>query len=366
MRVLYLSEFFHPYLGGPETLSAALLPEMARRGHEVLAVSSHGDVPLPDEGSWRGVTLRREPWREALQSRRPALVGDMARRLAAIKRSFDPDVIHLGAVGPSALFHLRSAEAAAVPALATVQTELPSLGDGTISLRVLRASRWTRFVSRRLMESICARIPDLRGRGSVIYSFFPDGDAPVQPLPFEPPRVLCLGRLIPDKNVALAIEAFAIARRSVSGMRLVIAGEGPERAELARRAERLEVSGLVDVRGRVEPGEVPSLLNECTALLISSVREGLPHAAIAAATMGRPIIATRVGSIDEAVVHESTGLLVEPSAKDLADGILRLVRDPGEAARMGARARARARAVFDRGKCVDAFEALYRRMRADG
>jgi len=364
VRVLYLSEFFHPYLGGPEVLSAALLPEMVRRGHEVLAVSSHGDEPLADEESWRGVTIRRQPWRRALESHRPALVGDMVRRLAALKRSFEPDVIHLGAVGPSAVFHLRTAQAAPVPALATVQTELPSLADGAIAFRVLRASRWTRFVSRRLMESVCERISGLRGRASVIYSFFSDGDVPVQPLPFEPPRVLCLGRLTTDKNVALAIEAFATARHCFPEMRLVIAGEGPERADLGRRAERLGVSGAVDFRGRVEPGEVSSLLNECTALLISSLREGLPHAAIAASTMGRPIVATRVGSIDEVVVDGATGLLVEPAAAALASGILRLLRDPREAARMGARARGRARDVFDRTKCVDAFEALYDRMRA--
>jgi glycogen(starch) synthase len=286
------------------------------------------------------------------------------RRLAAVKQTFSPHVIHLGMLGPSAFLHLRSAQAAPAPALATVQNERLSFAGGTIARRVLHSSQWIRFVSRRLMESACARFPELRDRASVIYSFFPDDGTPARPLPFDPPRLLCLGRLVAHKNVAAVIDAFAAAQPEFPAMRLVIAGEGPERDTLVRRAERLGVARAVEFRGRVEPGDVASLLNECTALLIASRREGLPHAAIAAATMGRPIIATRVGSIDEALIHESTGLLVEPSAAALAGAILRLLREPLEAERMGARARARAREVFDRSKCVDAFEVLYERARA--
>jgi glycosyltransferase involved in cell wall biosynthesis len=365
VRVLYLSEFFHPYLGGVEVLSAALLPEIARRGHQVLVVTSHGDRDLPDEEEWRGVTIRRQPWRHVLESRRTRIVNETTLRLATIKRSFAPDVIHLGAIGPSLFFHLRSAQAVRAPTLATVQTERLAVDGATIAARVLRESRWVRFVSRRLMTAVCGRIPELRDRASVIYSFFPNGDTPPRPLPFAPPRLLCLGRLIPDKNLSLALEAVATARRSLPQIRLTIAGEGPQHDELVRLAERLELSGAVEFRGRVEPAEVPSLINQCTALLISSLREGLANAAIAAATMGRPIVATRVGSIDEVLIDGATGLLVEPSAAALAAGILRLVRDPEEAARMGARARARAGDLFDRDKCVDAFEVLYERIRAD-
>jgi len=364
VRVLYLSDFFWPYLGGPEVLSAALLPEIVRRGHEVLAVSSHGDRPLPDEERWRGVSILRLPLRCALESAQVRTVGDTLRRFIAARRAFAPDVIHLGMVGPAALFHLQSSRGSRVPTLATVQTELRSLRPGTTARRLLRAASWVRFVSRRLLEMTCKEMPELREKASVIYSFFPGENSPESPLPFDPPRLLYLGRLIEEKNVALILGAFANVQSAHPGVRLIIAGEGSAGEALVQRARDLGLRGCVDFLGRVEPAAVPALLNECTALLLASAREGLPTAAIAAAMMGRPVVATRVGSVDEVVVHESTGLLVEASAGAMRDGIARLLGDAEEAARMGARARDRARQLFDRRRCVDAFETLYEQTRA--
>jgi glycosyltransferase involved in cell wall biosynthesis len=364
VRVLYLSDFFWPYIGGPEILSAALLPEMACRGHEVLAVSSHGDRSLPDEEPWRGVSILRLPLRRAIESGQARLVGDTLRRFIAVAREFSPDVIHLGMVGPVMLFHLQSARMIRVPTLATVQTELRSLRPGTMAWRLLHAASWIRFVSSRLLEMTCGQIPELRKKASVLYSFFPSETTRVSPVPVGPPRLLYLGRLIEEKNLTLILEAVSKVRSAYPQVRLVIAGEGPERETLVRRTEDLGLCGLVDFLGQVEPTAVPALLNECTALVLSSTREGLPTAAIAAATMGRPIVATRVGSIDEVVVHESTGLLVDSSVGALSEGILGLLRDPKAAALMGARAQDRARILFDRQRCIDAFENLYEQIRA--
>jgi len=364
VRILYLSDFFWPYIGGPEVLSAVLLPEMARRGHDMLVVTSHGDRPLPDHEHWRGVAIHRLHCRRALESQHAATIGDLIRKVIDLKRTFSPHVIHLGMIGPAMVFHLQSSRQVPVPTLATVQTDLRSFGHDTVASQLLRASRWVRFVSARLLESTCAHIPELRSKASVIYSFFPIEEGPTSPLPFDPPRLLCLGRLSPEKNLPLALEAFARVRSVFPAVRLVVAGEGPECGTLVQRVQALGLLGSVEFLGRVEPDAVPAILKACTALLVSSLREGLPTAAIAAALLGRPIVATRVGSIDEVVVHASTGLLVEPSSDALGEAVIRLLRDPQQASQMGIRARERARERFDQRRCIDAFEAVYEAIRS--
>jgi glycosyltransferase involved in cell wall biosynthesis len=80
--------------------------------------------------------------------------------------------------------------------------------------------------------------------------------------------------------------------------------------------------------------------------------------------MGRPVVAVRSGGLGEIVEHERTGLLVDADCGELANAVATLLEQPARAAQMGAAAWRRARSVFAEQRCVDAYDALYRRLAA--
>jgi glycogen(starch) synthase len=79
--------------------------------------------------------------------------------------------------------------------------------------------------------------------------------------------------------------------------------------------------------------------------------------------MARPVIAGRVGGLPEVVVHDQTGLLVESeNSQALAQAMISLLTQPSQAVRMGQAARERAQAIFGWERCVNAYDALYRKL----
>ncbi len=101
-------------------------------------------------------------------------------------------------------------------------------------------------------------------------------------------RFLAVGRLAPQKNFALLVDAFA--RIATPEDQLVIAGEGPCRAALERRVSRLGLTAQVLMPGHVS--DVAQLYRKSDALVLSSDYEGVPGVVIEALAAGLPIAAT--------------------------------------------------------------------------
>jgi glycogen(starch) synthase len=362
VRVLYWSELFWPYIAGAEVFSASLLPALQERGHEVTVVTSHDYLELPDGGSYKGIPIHRLSFRKTLTDGDIDLLIEIRRQVAELKKTLKPDLIHLYGVNPSALFHLSTADAHPAPLLVTMNQEiLPSEGAGqnTLMGRVLHAADRVTCVSGAVLEQVREWVPEVRDRSSVLYHGL-DVPPPPQPLPSDPPHLVCLGRLVPAKGFDLALEALASLLRRFPGVRLTIAGDGSEREALEQQAARLSVEEAVAFVGWVEPDEVPAMLATATAVLMPSRREGLPMVGIQAAMMGRPIVAARVGGLPEIVVNGQTGLLVEKEdSHALAEAIGYLLDRPERAVQLGQAARQRAQEVFDWQRCVDAYDALY-------
>ena len=161
-----------------------------------------------------------------------------------------------------------------------------------------------------------------------------------QPLPFEPPRLLCIGRLSPEKGFDLAVTAFATVVQRFPRARLLIAGDGVSRFELEQLVAKQGIRHCVDFLGWVKPAEVLPLINGSTMVLMPSRQESLPMVALEAALMARPVVATRVGGLPEVVEHEQSGLLVETEdSQAFGEAIESLLRQPTLAVRMGQVAR---------------------------
>jgi glycogen(starch) synthase len=140
-----------------------------------------------------------------------------------------------------------------------------------------------------------------------------------------------------------------------------VAGDGPLRADLERRATRAGLRESIDFTGWVVPDRVMALINEHAVVIMPSRRDSMPLVALEAAAMARPVVATRVGGLPEIVAHEETGLLAgADDVPALADAASRLLANPDQAARMGQAARARAAERFSWDGHVASYDALYR------
>jgi alpha-1,3-rhamnosyl/mannosyltransferase len=159
----------------------------------------------------------------------------------------------------------------------------------------------------------------------------------------EEPYVLFLGNDKPHKNLDGALAAFARVAAAGLPHRLVLAGGASERRESrAAAAEAAGIGGrLVDL-GVVPGADVAPLLAGAAALAMPSFLEGFGLPVLEAQAVGTPVVCSDRGGLPEAAGDAALVVrLEEPGA--LADGLLRVLTDPGLAARLSARGRERAR-----------------------
>ena len=144
---------------------------------------------------------------------------------------------------------------------------------------------------------------------------------------FDGPTLVFAGRLTAQKSLELAVDACGSA-----GVRLVVVGDGPERA-------RLEALGGADYVGPRPRNEVLELFLAADASILSSSWENFPHGVVESLAVGTPVIATAVGGVAEVVTDGENGLLVAPGdAAALTAAIRRYLDEPGLAERLRAAA----------------------------
>jgi sugar transferase (PEP-CTERM/EpsH1 system associated) len=168
-----------------------------------------------------------------------------------------------------------------------------------------------------------------------------------------------VGRLDRIKDYPTVLRALERFSGGCSSWRLLIAGEGAERAALqAQAAESRALRGRVLFLGPWK--RVPELLNALDAYVLSSTFEGLSNSLLEAMASGTAVLATRAGGNPELVVEGESGLLFPAGdAEALADGLTRLCHCEEERHRLGAAAESRVAREFSLSVMVDQYEALY-------
>ena len=177
-------------------------------------------------------------------------------------------------------------------------------------------------------------------------------------LPLEVPVMMFVGRLTAVKRPDRLVEAFGMVLERIPEAVLAVAGEGELLEEVRRSVERLGDS----VRLLGWQSDVGRLYAAADLVVISSDNEGMPMTLIEAAMAGVPGVTTDVGSASEVVVHGSTGLVVAPDARDLADAIVALLVDDERRSDMGRAAAEQAIVRFGAARLVADHVALYRRI----
>ena len=168
----------------------------------------------------------------------------------------------------------------------------------------------------------------------------------------------CVARLEPVKNHAMLFEAARILKQRGERFRLRLVGEGTLWRDYECLCRRLGIDDRVEFLGYRD--DLPALLSETDIAVLTSIKEGLPRAALEAMAMGVPVVATRVTGTREAVRHGETGLLVElGDVAGLAAALALLIGHPDLRARMGCQARRVAEEQFSETDVVRSLWSIY-------
>ena len=168
-----------------------------------------------------------------------------------------------------------------------------------------------------------------------------------------------VGRLDAMKAHDILLRAIA----QVDHVNAIILGEGSERQNLERLAEELGIRERVQFPGWVN--EPRSWLPKFDVVAMPSRSEGFPLAMVEAMLAARPVIATRVGSMPEAVIDGKTGILIEKNDAIALANALKLLRDhPEVRVQMGKDAREMALANFTVEAMTEKYESLWRELKA--
>jgi colanic acid/amylovoran biosynthesis glycosyltransferase len=154
----------------------------------------------------------------------------------------------------------------------------------------------------------------------------------ISPLETGRRRLVCVGRLSKEKGQLLLVQALARARgRAGQAFELVLAGDGPQRAEVEALASTLGVSDCLRITGWLDAAGVQKELDAATALVVPSLSEGLPVVIMEAMACQRPVIAPYLAGIPELVLDGETGWLFPASDIDaLAEAILACLEAPAQ------------------------------------
>lgn len=274
-----------------------------------------------------------------------------------------PDLIHVnlctpwaGAIGLSAALSL--------PEVRVIRVDQLPLRT-TAALELWR----TRFLSLRVDAHVAVgqasarRMEDFYalGRDSVIS--IPNGvpDPGISsPLPTTPPGEMVvgsIGRLDAMKAHDILLRAVA----QVAGIRVVILGEGEARSSLEQLIQDLGLGDRVQLPGWVENPQ--AFLTKFDVVALPSRSEGFPLAMVEAMLAGRPVIATQVGSMPEAIIEGETGLLVEKNdIAGLANALSYLRDRPEERLRFGQQAREKAVTHYTVTAMTQQYESLWEKV----
>jgi len=340
VRVVVVSGIWPPDVGGPASHAPALADALVEAGHTVEVVTTADLAPdtQPYPVHWvardrpaplRHLAVAREV-RRAAQGADRVYATTMVRR-AALGAALGRRPLVVKLVADEAYERERRAGRFA-GTLEEFQAERRGL-----RLRFLRATRTAALRRARCIVVPSAYLRQIAigwgldpSRVDVVPN--PAPEVPEHPTRDEARATLGIdgfalgvaGRLTAQKALGDTLEALA----RVPDVALLVLGDGPERAELERRAGELGLADRVRFLGAGTRDDVIALFRAVDAALLTSAWENLPHTLLEALATGTPVIATAVGGIPEVVRDGKNGLLVPPrDVAGIASAIERLVRD---------------------------------------
>lgn len=333
-RVAIVSDWALPRKGGIETHIQALAKNLRQRGVDATILTSQ---PGPDEID--GVRIERIDCARlplAGIAISPTLVRMLRERLAA--GGYDIVHIQTSIVAPFCAAAVPAAHSLGLPMVLTFHSVMRTMPSFIAGLD--RLTGWTGWNIE--MNAVSNRV------AREVRRAFPSHEVGILPNGFDhafwsaqsddgrsEDRLLIVSamRLTMRKRPTALVEAFARAAQDNPRLHLVIAGDGPQKSMLERKARKLGIADRISLPGWLPATELRDLYRGGSVFVMPSVKESFCIAALEARAAGLPVIANRNAGIADFVADRLSGLLVDDDAA-MARAIARLSGDEKLRARL--------------------------------
>lgn len=364
-------------VGGSGVVATELSFALARRGHEVHIISSQ------EPFRWRtdaGVSFDRVQVPSYPLFHEPQYVLALTNHMVRVARERDLDILHAHYALPHAtaayLAHkvaeTRMGDRAPRTVTTLHGTDITLVGSDPSFAEVVAFSIEQSHAVTTVSESL--RQDTFRTLGvkrdiQVIHNFLdcehyrrtPDPELRQALLGTADRVVMHVSNFRPVKRVDRVLDAFVRIRASVNA-RLVMVGDGPDRAGLEESVENLGLSDAVSFVG--ERHDLVALLSSADLFLLTSAQESFGMAAMEAMACGTPVVASRVGGLPEVITDGVTGFLCDQDDADaMAARGVTLLTDTALHERIAAAGALTVRRHFCEDVIVPQYEALYERVR---
>jgi glycosyltransferase involved in cell wall biosynthesis len=398
-RVLFLTESFHPVLGGGERHIRALGRDLARTGTPVIVLTRRGEDGWPADETFEGMHIVRVPPPGPGRAGKYRMVPHVLAALHRLRRAYDVLVVRgTRVLGLPGVLAARAAGKRVI-----LQPEVNGEMSGEVYTwgqpfahtalgRAIRAGTGARNLLLRDADGFVAMSHLIReeflaaGVPAEKVAHIPHG---IDTVRFHPPSaeerqtararfglradacvIAYTGRLLRGKGLENLLAAFAKVAAEVPSGHLLIVGSGAGQAlsvedDLRAAVARAGLGARVTFTGRLD--DVSEALRAADVFAFPSVYEALGLSLIEAAATGLPAVGARTGGIVDVIEDGASGWLVAPGDVDaLAARLRALALDAAARARLGARGRAIAEARFDERRALVRYRALLGEVAARG
>jgi glycosyltransferase involved in cell wall biosynthesis len=383
VRILFCIAQFHPIVGGAERQAHALAQRLIERGHQVVVLTRWR------KGWARHETIGTIPVKRGIRTVDYGPLYPLTYAAGVMQALREhrgwADVVHVTNIYLEAFVAVATRRWHGIPivvrpACAGYYGDLARLerfrvwpvypGPGKISVRkfvrlVTRADAFIANSQGLRDELVGAGFPAGRilqiPNGVDVDRFRPASDVARtrRALQLPPgPLVVFAGRLDPQKGLNTLIAAVEPLLRATPELRVLLLGDGPQRAALDAQIRDGGLGDRVLLGGLVE--DVAPYLRAADVFVLPSVGEGMPNALLEAMAAGLPCVASGIGGCTDVITDGRNGLLVPPQdSRALRQALARLLGDGDLRTRLGRAARERVLAGFSLSSMVDAYEACY-------
>jgi len=358
MRILMISNSYHPVVGGVEVSMSIFRRGLIEAGHEV-----HIVVPECQDYEDREPYVFRIPGVDVPGEWDGSLGVPLKGFVVPIARGIHPHVVHSQTPFWMGDLAATTAEELERPLVFTFHTRYDEYAKDMVPVAPGLASTVAKGLVDRYLER-CAQVvaPTPRIKDFILEQFDADVPVTVVPTPVDmkayeqvrPQRaradlglgeaefLLYLGRLVPEKNLPFLLRAFTRVAAERPQAHLVFMGKGPEEEYLREQVGELDLGRRVVFKGLVPHERVPDYTAAADLFVFSSLTDTQGLVLIEAMAAGTPVVAIEApGPVD--VLSEGGGLLLPAEEDAFAEAICALLEDDDRRRRLGEEARKAAR-----------------------
>jgi glycosyltransferase involved in cell wall biosynthesis len=348
LRVLHVLTAAHAQGASISRVVRTLAKAISPRGYDVSVWFLGGDGPMADELRAAGIGVRAFDWSAA----RHDVAGALRFRRSLQQENFS--IVHLHFGGRTVPFLVRSARRTKI--VFHAHYDGAEAGEaGPIHVRPWMADQ-VLALSRAVAMNIVGVTPRVVYHGIELRE-----EITRRRHASQPTTLGVASRLVPIKGVVYLIRALALLRRESVGIRLEIAGAGPDQTMLQQEVRTLGLDDTVAFVGW--QSDIWPWLGRWDILVQPSLAEGFGMAALEAMSAGVPVVASSAGGLPELIEDSRTGYVVPPADPvALAARLRHLVLHADLREAMGAAGRARVRERFSAERMAAEIAAVYDRL----